>query len=77
MSKKLSLEQLHKNIGKNVKNFREQKGMSQLELAHAIGHKTTTIVSQAELGKNKHFNIEQLYKISIALECSICDFFSE
>ena len=69
------IEQLHKKIGQNVKQIREKKGMTQLELSQAIGHKTTTILSQAELGKNKHFNIEQLYKISQVLNCDLCDFF--
>ena len=68
---------LHQKIGVNVKKIRDQKGFSQHELALAIGHKSSTIISQAELGKNKHFNIEQLYKISIILNCKICDFLEE
>ena len=65
---------LHRKIGINVKEIREQKGFSQHDLALAIGHKSSTIVSQAELSKNKHFNIEQLYKIAKILDCKICDF---
>lgn len=67
---------LHKLIGKNVQEIRIQKGFTQLKLAEAIGHNSTTIISQAEIGSKKHFNIEQLYKISIILECDITDFFN-
>lgn len=69
------METFHKKIGSNVKKLREEKGLTQLELSQSIEHKTTTIISQAELGKKKHFNLEQLYKISKILECDICDFF--
>jgi len=68
---------LHKRIGLNVKRIREKRGFSQLELTLAIGHKSTTIISQAELGKNKHFNIEQLHKIAKVLNCTMCDFIKE
>lgn len=67
------LEALHKRIGQNVKRFREAKKMTQLELSHAIGHKGTSIVSQAELGKKKKFNIDQLYKISKVLGVEMCE----
>ena len=66
---------LQKTIGKNVRKKRKEKGLSQLKLSEEIGQKSTTIISQAELGKGKHFNVEQLYKISKVLDCDICDFF--
>ena len=59
----------------NVKRMRVEKKLTQLELAMAIGQKSTTIISQAELGSKKHFNIEQLYKLSKVLNCDINDFF--
>lgn len=68
---------LHKLIGQNVKKKREEKGFSQLSLAEEIGQNSTTIISQGELGKGKHFNIEHLYKLSVILDCNICDFFNE
>ena len=67
------IEKLYKRIGLNVKRKREEFGMTQLQLAMAIGQKSTTIISQAELASNKHFNIKQLYKISKVLNCNICD----
>jgi len=73
---KQEITDLHKKIGQNVQLKRLEKGLSQLKLAEAIGHSSTTIISQAEIGSRKHFNIEQLYKISKILKCNIRDFFN-
>ena len=67
------LEKFYKEIGKNVAKYREEKGVSQLELAQAIGHKSTTIISLAEISKSKRFNLEHLYKIAKYLDVDICD----
>lgn len=65
-----------KFVAENVKRIREEKGKSQQWLSLEIGHKSTTIISQAEAGiNNKHFNINQLYKIAKALDVDICEFF--
>jgi ribosome-binding protein aMBF1 (putative translation factor) len=70
------VEQLHKNIGKNVKRVREEKGFSQLQLSYAIGHKSVTVVSRAEIYyKGQHFNIEHLAKIAYVLDIDICELF--
>lgn len=71
----LSIEELHNKIGENVKKYRESKGMTQLELSQAIGHSGTTMISLGEIGKGKHFNIEHLHQISIALDVDICKLF--
>ena len=71
----ISIQELHVKIGQNVKKYREERGMTQLELSQAIGHTTTTMVSLAEIGKGKHFNIEHLHKISIVLDVDICKLF--
>lgn len=69
-------KELYLKIGKNVKQIRTRKGISQLQLAHAIGHKSVTVISCAELCiNNYHFNIEHLAKIAYVLEVEICDFF--
>lgn len=47
------VKELHKKIGTNAKRIREEKNFTQLELAIAIGQKSTTIISQAELGTKK------------------------
>lgn len=63
-------------IGQNVKDIRTEKGISQLALAMAIGHKAVGTVSMAEIClNNKHFNIEHLVKIAEVLEVDICEFF--
>jgi transcriptional regulator with XRE-family HTH domain len=66
---------LHKRIGLNVKKFRMEKGLSQLELAYAMGNKSVSLISSAELANdNKKFNIEHLYKISTILDIEMCEF---
>lgn len=67
--------EIYKNIGKNVKNIRTEKGVSQLALAMAIGHKAVGTISMAEIClNNKHFNIEHLVKIAEVLEVDVCEF---
>ena len=69
------IEILHKYISKTVKNTREAKGMSQLELALTIGLKSAAFFGNAENNTNgKHFNIEHLYKISKALKVPMSEF---
>jgi len=68
------IESLYIEIGKNVKEERKKKGLTQLQLSQAIGHKSVTIVSCAELFyKGQHFNIEHLAKIAYVLEIDICE----
>lgn len=63
------IENLYKKIGQKVKEIRTQKGVSQLALAQAIGHKSVTVISCSEIcHKNYHFNIEHLAKIAYVLE---------
>lgn len=70
------IKKIYETIGQNVKNIRTQKNMSQLELSHAIGHKSVSVISCAEICyKNYHFNIEHLVKIANALDVKVSDFF--
>ena len=65
-----------KLVASNVKKMRIKKGLSQADLAQTIGHKSMSTIGKIEAGlENKHYNIEQLYKISIALDVNICEFF--
>ena len=65
------IQKIYKTIGKNVKRIREEKGISQLQLAMAIGHKAVGVISNCELClQNKHFNIEQLDYINTIKESS-------
>ncbi|NBK99107.1 MAG: XRE family transcriptional regulator [Erysipelotrichia bacterium] len=60
----------------NVKKYRKEKDVTQLDLALAIGFKSVSSIAKAEsLIENKHFNIEQLYKISKVLNIEIAKFF--
>ena len=69
-------ELLHKTIGNNVKNIRKKKNLSQLKLAYALGYKSVSPISSAEIYYNKiHFNIEHLTKIAYVLEVDICELF--
>lgn len=71
-------ELLHKKIGMNVKKIRQEKGLSQMELAQSIGYKSVSPISSGEVYYNKiHFNIEHLYKISYVLEVDINEFFKD
>ncbi len=64
-------DDLYKQIGKNVKKIRIEKGLTQLELALNIGLKSDTFVSLAEVGKSKHFNINHIIKIAKIFDCTI------
>lgn len=68
----------YQRISKNVKKYRLQQGLSQLELSLEIGIKSIAFFSNAENNRyNKHFNIEHIYKISQVLNIDFCDFFKE
>ncbi len=68
----------YKTISKNVKKYRTAKNLSQLELALTIGQKGNAFYNYAENNtKNKHFNLEHLYKIAKALDVDVCDFLKE
>jgi putative transcriptional regulator len=72
------ISKFHSLIAKNVKRLRQEKEISQLDLALTIGHKSTSTIGKIEAGlENKHYNVEQLYKISVALQVDVCEFFKE
>jgi len=65
------LSSFYLKIGTNVKKFRERRGMTQQALALAINHNSVGHVAKAELHKyNKHFSLEQIYKIAKILQIS-------
>ena len=66
---------MYKVIGNNVKKLREKHGITQMQLSQAMGNKSASLVSAAELASDKkHFNLEQLYKISKILNEPLSDF---
>ena len=71
------IKNFHRVISNNIKKIRKKKNISQLDLALAIGHKSMSTIAKIEAGlENKHYNVEQLYKIAKVLNVSICDFFT-
>ena len=66
----------YRNISKNIKNYRLEKGFTQEKLSLDIGIKSIAFYSNCENNKyDKHFNLEHLYKISKSLNIPIEEFF--
>ncbi|MCT7570714.1 helix-turn-helix domain-containing protein [Aliarcobacter butzleri] len=73
--KNLTPDELYKIIGQNVAKYRKEKGLSQLDLSLAMGYKSVSVVSGAEIYYNgKHFNLEHLLKKSQILNIEISEF---
>ena len=72
------IDDFYKLIGSNVKKIRNKRGISQLQLSQALGHKSVGLVSQTELYlKKQHFNIKHLYQIAYILDVPITTFFED
>ena len=72
------IENFYLKVGENVKRLRKAKNISQMQLALAIGHNSVGHVAKAELYKyDKHFSLEQLYKISRILKVSLHELLPE
>lgn len=70
------LLKVHESIGQRVASLRKEKKISQLDLALSVGYKSASVIAKAEAGtENRHFSVEQLYKISKALSVDMCEFF--
>lgn len=66
----------HQRVSSKVRILREERGISQLELALDIGIKSVAFFSNCENCRyGKHFNLEHLYKISKSLQVPIQNFF--
>ena len=70
------IKEFHQVIVENIKRIRQAKGITQLDLALTIGHKSMSTIGKIEAGlEDKHYNIEHLYKIAKVLDVDICEFF--
>lgn len=70
------MQLFYSKISNNIIRLRKEKGISQLNLATTIGHTSSTFLGKAEiLSEGKHFNLEHLYKIAIAFDVDINEFF--
>ena len=73
---KEELKEFYLKIGQKIKQIRKLKNLTQMELAHKIGHSSVALVAKAEiLSYDKHFNLEHLYRISKVLDIPMSDFF--
>lgn len=71
-----NMKLFYTQISSNIIKLRKERNISQLNLATSIGHTSATFFGKAEiLAENKHFNLEHLYKIAIALNVDINEFF--
>jgi len=67
-------ESILDKVSSNVKKYREEKGLTQMQLALEIGMTGGAYLGRAELRTNKHhFNIRHMAKIAKVLEIDICD----
>lgn len=65
-------EEFYKNIAKNVKKYRQEKGMSQLEFSQNIGFNSVSFYCDCENSKNgKHFNLVHVVRISKFLDIDV------
>lgn len=70
------IKDFYKTISQNIKYFRLEKKMTQLDLALDIGIKSVAFYSNCENNRyDKHFNLEHLYKISKSLKIDVEEFF--
>ena len=68
--------EFYKSISKKVRQMREDRNISQLEMALRIDIKSVAFYSNCENNKyGKHFNLEHLYKIAIVLDIELKDIF--
>ncbi|AZJ36878.1 helix-turn-helix domain-containing protein [Tenacibaculum singaporense] len=64
---------IQKKIGNNIQNIREEKGLSQVDLASKmLGRFDTTNISRIESGRTNP-TLFTLYRISEALEVSLTE----
>lgn len=66
-------QQINRFIGRRVAEYRLQKGLSQAQLASAIGKDSPTAISYFESGSRK-VSIDDLIKIAKVLDKTLNDF---
>lgn len=70
--------EFYKLIGQNVANIRKKHKLSQMKLSELMGHKSTSLVSGAEIYyKKQHFSLEHIALIAYILDEDIKEFFKE
>lgn len=68
--------EFYKNVSRKIRSLREERGVSQLDLALDIGIKSIAFYSNCENNRyGKHFNLEHCYKIAKSLNVNVREFF--
>ena len=68
----------YKIISYNIKKIRQNKKISQSDIALAMGFTTPTFYTNAEnYNQGKHFNLEHIIRIANYLEVNISEFFKD
>lgn len=67
------IEEIYKTISNNVKRVRKEKGLTQTDVALAMGFTTATFFTNAENSNGKHFNLEHIIKIARILNVEISE----
>ncbi len=68
---------MYRTVGKNIRKYRELKGLSVTELSKYADLKNDFLERFEEGKKNIVISIYDLYKVSVILEISIDKFFVE
>ena len=65
---------IYNTIGKNIKKYRKEKGITAAELAELVdlSHDFIRQIQSEKVGYN--FSVETLYRISVALDVSLDKF---
>lgn len=69
-------QELYTYIGLAIRQFRKQRGLSQLELAKALGKSRAGYISDYETAKIK-IDIDTLYQIATVLKVHVYDLLPE
>lgn len=72
-----NLKDFYKTVSQNVRTIRKQRNKPQLDLVLDMGLRSISFYSKCEnLKDNHHFNLEHIYKIAVALNVDISEFFN-
>jgi len=66
----------YEEMGKKIQNLRKERGLSQKELAKAIGKNTASYITLIETGKRR-VSLHSLTKLADALKVSLNAFFDK
>ena len=72
------IEDFYRRISIKIRKIREERNITQLDLALEIGIKSVAFYSNCENNRyGKHFNLEHLYKIAKAFKIPLSYFCEE